>query len=176
MSTTRRILFVVCAVLIAYAAVYLLLDGSYPLLRKVYLLLRPKELTFQNRNMVQWLQILKANTNSAEDPLKITQVRYETNIRIGTVESLLSYDSVKKYDFCERHGKFDIIMNGRRLTTTCWRATNGNCLLPFDTTELSSGTNQIQILFTFEPLIVDTVLQVTGAITQLIASNRIQSP
>lgn len=142
----------------------------------VYFLSGRKEPTFQNHNMAQWLGILKTDTDSAGDPLRIGQIIYNNKSRIGAVEVPLSYELVKKYDFCERQGKFDLVINGRYVSTTCWRATNGNCSLAFDQTELNPGTNQIRIWFMINnPSDIDHFLHATGPITRLVSSNAFRS-
>ena len=129
----------------------------------------PKGPTFQGHNMVQWLQILRANTNSTENPLKIVQMIYDNKFEVTTVEVALSYDLLKERDFLGENGKFNLIINGRDLSTNCSRATNGDCLCEFDKNVLNPGTNQIQVAFSIFKM--DQPLYVTGPITEFVSSN-----
>ena len=119
--------------------------------------------------MAKWLQILRANTNSTEDPLKITRITYDKKFEAMAVEVPMSYDLLKKHDFLGRKGKFNLILNGGILLTYCERATNGTCLLGFDKNLLRPGTNQIQVVFYITKM--DNPLIATGPVTEFVSSN-----
>jgi len=137
-----------------------------------YLLLQPKERTFENRNMAQWLRILSKDPNNSESPLRIVQILQYDGPETYAAEVPLSYDLIKQHDFCERNGKLDLIINGRHVSTSCWLGNNGNCLLPFDKSHLNPGTNQIQVYFFINnPSDIDHFLHAEGPITELISSN-----
>src|SRR6185312_7243648 len=101
-------------------------------------------LTYQGHNIDQWLQILRADTNSIENPLTISKIIYDGQLGNPAVEVPMSYDLLKQNDFLQIHGKFDLSVNDRVLSVYTSQATNGNCLLNFDKDSLHFGTNQIQ--------------------------------
>jgi hypothetical protein len=116
--------------------------------------------------MAEWLRTLSTITNGAEDPLRIVRIVRNKEPHIGAVEVPLSYDLVTNYGFSERMGRFNLIINGSQLTGPCWRATNGNCLLPFDEDVLEPGTNSLQVWFMINnPTDVDHFLWATGPTT-----------
>ncbi|MGO8681702.1 MAG: hypothetical protein ACLQU6_12385 [Limisphaerales bacterium] len=129
----------------------------------------PKEPTVQGHNMVQWLQILRANTNSTENPLKLVQMIYDKKFEVISAEVAMAYNLLKEHDFLGENGQFNLIINGRSLSTYCSRATNGDCLCEFDNNVLNPGTNQIQVAFSIFKM--DQPLYATGPITEFVSSN-----
>ncbi|HYG35473.1 MAG TPA: hypothetical protein VEC99_11845, partial [Clostridia bacterium] len=133
---------------------------------------RPINRTFQGRNMGEWLRALSMDTNAAGDPLRIVQVILNKESHFGTVEVPLSSDVVKKYSLSETNGKFDLIINGRQLSSACWPATNGHCLLPFGKGDLKPGSNTMQVWFMIRsPSDTDHFLWATGPITRIVLGN-----
>lgn len=136
---------------------------------------RPKKPAYQNRTMDEWLQILKADTNSPGNPLRIAQISYDNKWQTVIVEVPLSYDLLKDCDFFEKNGKLGLAIGDRGLSTFCERATNGNCLLGFDENNIHFGTNHIRAeFFISNPLNLDRPLHAEGPIAQLVSSNSIQ--
>lgn len=177
MTKTRRVLCIVPVALIACGAVWLFLGIVYPPFRAIYLSLGPKPPTFQGRNMVQWLQILRTNTNSTGDPLSSAHISCDKRSKFVTAEVPLSYDLLMKYDFCGRDGGFDLIVNGRYLPAGCQRATNGNCLLKSYARELNPGTNQVQVAFFISNQSdKDHFLSARSTVTEVIPTEAIPSP
>ena len=127
--------------------------------------------------MVQWLNTLKANTNSSDDPLKIVQIINDDQSGNVEFEVPMSYDllaahEILEKDGMEKNGKFDLIINSRAFSTGCWRATNGNCILGCDANDFTPGTNQVQVeFFIFNPSNMDRILMATGPIAEFVSSN-----
>src|SRR5271156_5535236 len=65
--------------------------------------------TYQGRNMVQWLKILKTNSNPTSEPLEIVRIMNGIESDVVGVEVPMSYDLLKKYDFFERNGKLGLM-------------------------------------------------------------------
>jgi hypothetical protein len=132
----------------------------------------PKERTSQGHTMVQWLKILKSNTNSTDDPLKIVKIINDDKFGNVEFEVPMSYDLLKEHDFLEKNGKFDLSINSRLLSTYCGRATNGNCILGCGINDFTPGTNQVQVeFFISNPSDIDRSLYATGPITEFVSSN-----
>src|SRR6266480_2309882 len=137
-----------------------------------YLLLQPKERTFENRTMAQWLRILNTDPNNSKNPLRIVRIVQYDGPDACAAELPLSYDLIKQQGFCDGKGKFHLVINGRSTWTDCWRGMNGNCLLQFDKSDLNAGTNQFQVDFLIlNPLNIDGWLHAEGPVTQLISTN-----
>ena len=138
-----------------------------------YLLLQPKQRTFENRTMAQWLRILNTDPNNSKNPLRIVRIVQYDGPEACAAELPLSYDLIRQQGFCDgRKGKFHLVINGGSIWTDCWRGTNGNCLLPFGKSELNAATNQIQVDFLiFNPSNIDGWLHAEGPIAELISSN-----
>jgi hypothetical protein len=133
-----------------------------------YLLPKPMEPKFQNRSMGQWLQLLNTETNSSKNPLRVTRIIEDAPS--CTIEVPLSYDLAKQHDF--HYGNLHLIINERYVSPTCWRGTNGNCLLTFDKSYLSLGSNRIQVdFFINNPSDIDHPLRAKGPMIELISSN-----
>lgn len=171
MKRMRRVWCICLVAFVACGAVFLLLDAIYPLIRTIYKGFGPNQPTFQSRTMSQWLQVLRTSTNAPEAPLKILRIiNEEDQPRMCAVEVPVSYELVRQHGFCQGRGKFDLVVNGRHLSTTCWPATNGNCLLPFDRSDLAPGTNRIQVVFMiFNPSDTDRFLRATGPVEELVS-------
>src|SRR5664280_3453265 len=75
------------------------------------LLLRSKERTSKGHTMAQWLTILRSNTNSTDNPLRIVQIINDDKFGNLEFEVPLSYDLLLKYDFLERNGSSHLIVN-----------------------------------------------------------------
>jgi hypothetical protein len=137
-----------------------------------YLLLQPKERTFENRNMAQWLRILNTDPKNSKNPLRIVRIVQYDGPKACAAELPLSYDLIKQHGFCDGKGKFHLVINGRSFWAGCWRGTNGTCLLPFDKSDLNAGTNQFQVDFLIlNPANIDGWLHAEGPITEFSSSN-----
>lgn len=139
----------------------------------------PTEPNYQGRTMEQWLQMLKANTNSTEDPLKVARIVHDNESRVVTVEVPLSYDLLREHDFLAegkgpQSGKLYFDVNENR-STFCERASNGNCLMSISENDYAFrlGTNQLRVEFViFDPLGKNHYhLNATGPITEFVSSN-----
>jgi hypothetical protein len=168
MINIKRLSFIILVVLIAYAA--------------FLFSCRIKEPTFQERSrqghtMSQWLKILRANTNSIDDPLKIVRITRNSKSRYVEIEVPISYDLLIAHDFLdksgtEKNGKFDLVVNSRVLSTGCERSTNGNCILGCDIRDFANGTNQVQVeFFVFNLVGAASAISSTGPITQFVTTN-----
>jgi hypothetical protein len=125
----------------------------------------------QGRTVAEWLPLLRTDTNSTEHPLRIVRVIYNEEPECDAVEVPLSWDLLRKYGLFEldlpykdykperedsligRHAKLYLHINGHGPETDlCWRATNGNCLLPYYHRILKPGTNEIEVEFIMSAL------------------------
>jgi hypothetical protein len=140
----------------------------------------PTETTYQGRTIDQWLQMLKANTNSTEDPLKIARTVHDNESRVVTVEVPLAYDLLKEHDFLIEgngplSGKLSFVVNGQIRSSFCERATNGYCLMSVSENDFAFhiGTNQLRVEFViFGPWGKNHhYLYATGPITEFVSSN-----
>jgi hypothetical protein len=138
----------------------------------LWILYHSRKPTYQGRSMVQWLKILKTNSNPAGEPLKIVHIINRAESDVVTVEVPMSYDLLKKYDFFERNGKLGLMINERGFSTFNARAANGDCLLGFDKNNLNLGTNQIQVeFFIHNSSDRDRPLYAEGPIVEFVITN-----
>lgn len=132
----------------------------------------PVQPTRQGLTISQWLQKLRSNTNSTENPLKIAKITNKRDRDIVEFEVPLSYDLLAKYDFLEGNGRLHLLSGAHTLSTYCERATNGNCILGCDANAFTPGTNQIKVqFFILNPSNIDRSLYATGPVANFVSSN-----
>ncbi len=159
-------------VLIATGACFLLVAAFDPALRWIHREFGPQRRSYLGRSMAQWLQILALKTNAPGDPLQIVQIRCSRTSDVATAEVQLSYDALSKYGFTDvRYSKFGVSINGDNLSSACWRATNGGCLMPFDQSQLRLGTNQVQVTFIISNRTNTDFIEATGPARELVWTN-----
>lgn len=126
----------------------------------------PPELTYEGRTLDQWLRVLSTSPLPRESPLKIRfarayallagrpyppekalTLRQVINGRepdVITFEVPLLYDLLTKHGFLETNGKLCLFVGERAVSChNCSRASNGNCLLAWDTKDDASGLYQV---------------------------------
>jgi hypothetical protein len=129
------------------------------------------EPTNRGRNMTQWLQILKTDTNSMESPLKIIQITEDGESTLK-LELPLAYDLLLTNDFINGEGHLNVLLN-RHYGVYLWpvRSTNGNCLFGVSKSDLHSGTNQIRVEFNITDSSVLRTLRSTGPVFNYVSTN-----
>jgi hypothetical protein len=138
---------------------------------------------YQGRTLAEWFQVLRTDTNSTQQPLRIVRVIYNYEPECDAVEVPFSWDLMLKSGLSElvpatenefHHGDalfggpanlFVIINGGGRQTSPCWRAANGDCLLALSQRELKPGTNEVEVEFNM--YIPYRTLSVTGPRAQV---------
>jgi hypothetical protein len=110
---------------------------------------RPVYMTVHGLNEAQWLQLLKSNTNSLNNPLQILKIEkatVENSYDYFDVEVPLLYNALIRHDFFEGNCSIKIFINKKdngRIPFV--RSINGNCNLLLFKKDLCAGTNLIQV-------------------------------
>ena len=138
-----------------------------------YLGLDFRERTVAGKNVNQWLQMLRANTNATDNPLKITDIHFVREANYFYVKVPLAYDSLMKHDFFEGNNRLKLVVNGKRTGYLQFISdTDGSCILLLSPDNLLPGTNQIQAdFFMSNPNAMEHWLEMDGPITEYFSSN-----
>jgi hypothetical protein len=146
---------------VCYLTVFLYLRFKYP------------EPTNQGRNIIQWLQILRADANAVDSPLNIISISNNGAAGFVAVEVPLLYNLLEKNGFLAGNGKLGFVVNDKNISTYSERALNGNCKMKSELNNFVLGTNRLQVeIVISNPLNTDRPLHAIGPIAELVITNK----
>jgi hypothetical protein len=126
------------------------------------------------RTISDWLRIL-ANGVSANEALRLQRIQTEDEPQMIWFEIPISYDRLKSNEACHYEaGEVALCVdNESQWIGGDTRASNGNCLLRWDTAAYAAGTHKLHAILEYgvaPPLITN------GPMLTVMLSNRVVSP
>lgn len=124
--------------------------------------------------MAKWLRYFNIDTRTRTHPSKFVRIVELEDGKSFLAESLFSYDFLKEQDWIPggSPGKFYMVINGRGGSNYYYRGTNGNCVFPFDTSELKPGTNRFRLdILVLNPSYMHGWIQAEGPSIDLVFTN-----